>query len=145
MNKWATNQGRRLPTEIHYYRMINYAIFNNCVCGIWCGIRSIRINRCNEISFSKESLRQRQLCGIPPRDCCDIQLGHASLTFAVDVYSAFLTSFLPRWWIPGMSAALHSVGLLDVLSGTSAEPSIARLVSMPICAASLRNPVRNAD
>ena len=44
---------------------------------------------------------------------------------------------------PGMST-LHSVGLLDVLSSTPAEPSVARLVSMPVCAASLQNPVRNA-
>jgi len=50
-----------------------------------------------------------------------------------------------------MSAALRSVGLLDVLSSTSAVPSVAlaemrqmRLVSMPVCAASLRNPARNA-
>jgi hypothetical protein len=45
---------------------------------------------------------------------------------------------------PGMSAALRSVGLLDVLSSTPAEPSVARLVSMPVCAASLRILVRNA-
>ena len=51
----------------------------------------------------------------------------------------------------GMSTALRSVGLLDVLSSTSAEPSVAlaemrqmRLVSTPVCAASLRNLVRNA-
>ena len=45
---------------------------------------------------------------------------------------------------PGMSTALRSVGLLDVLSSTPAEPSVARLVSMSVCAASLRNLVRNA-
>ena len=45
---------------------------------------------------------------------------------------------------PGMSTALRSVGLLDVLSSTPAEPSVARLVSMPVCTASLRNPVRSA-
>ena len=45
---------------------------------------------------------------------------------------------------PGMSTALRSFGLLDVLSSTPAEPSVARLVSMPVCAASLRNPLRNA-
>jgi hypothetical protein len=45
---------------------------------------------------------------------------------------------------PGMSASLRSLGLLDVLSSTPAGPSVARLVSMPACAASLRNPVRNA-
>ena len=45
---------------------------------------------------------------------------------------------------PGMSTALRSVGLLDVLSSTPAGPSVARLVSTPVCAASLRNPVRNA-
>jgi hypothetical protein len=45
---------------------------------------------------------------------------------------------------PGMSTALRSLGLLDVLSSTPAEPSVARLVSMPVYAASLRNPVRNA-
>ena len=45
---------------------------------------------------------------------------------------------------PGMSAALRSVGLPDVLSSTPADPPAARLVSMPVCAASLRNLVRNA-
>jgi hypothetical protein len=43
-----------------------------------------------------------------------------------------------------MSTALRSVGLLDVLLSTPAEPSGARLVSMPVCAASLRNLVRSA-
>ena len=50
-----------------------------------------------------------------------------------------------------MSTALRSVGLLDVLSSTSAGPSVAlaemrqmRLASTPVCAASLRNLVRNA-
>jgi hypothetical protein len=38
---------------------------------------------------------------------------------------------------PGMSTALRSVGLLDVLSSTPAGPSVARLVSMPVCASSL--------
>jgi len=37
---------------------------------------------------------------------------------------------------PGMSTALRSVGLLDVLSSTSAGPSVARLVSTPARAAS---------
>jgi hypothetical protein len=45
---------------------------------------------------------------------------------------------------PGMSAALRSVGLLDILLSMPAGPSVARLVSMPVCAASLRNLVRNA-
>ena len=45
---------------------------------------------------------------------------------------------------PGMSTALRSFGLLDVLSSTPAGPSVARLVSMPVCAASLQKPVRNA-
>jgi hypothetical protein len=45
---------------------------------------------------------------------------------------------------PGMSTALRSVGLLDILSSMAAGPSGARLVSMPVCAASLRNLVRNA-
>ena len=45
---------------------------------------------------------------------------------------------------PGMSTALRSFGLLDVLSSTPAGPSVARLVSMPVCASSLRNLVRNA-
>jgi len=45
---------------------------------------------------------------------------------------------------PGMSTALRSVGLPDVLSSAPAEPSVARLESMPVCAASLRNLVRNA-
>jgi hypothetical protein len=43
-----------------------------------------------------------------------------------------------------MSTALRSVGLLDELSSTPAEPLVARLVSTPVCAASLRNLVRNA-
>jgi len=51
----------------------------------------------------------------------------------------------------GLSIALRSVGLLDVLSSTSAGSSVAlaemrqmRLVSTPVCTASLRNLVRNA-
>ena len=44
----------------------------------------------------------------------------------------------------GMSTALRSVGLLGILSSMSAGPSVARLVSMPVCAASLRKLVRNA-
>ena len=44
----------------------------------------------------------------------------------------------------GTPAVLRSVGLLDELSSTSAGLSVARLVSTPVCAASLRNPVRNA-
>jgi hypothetical protein len=39
---------------------------------------------------------------------------------------------------------LRSVRLLDVLSSTPAEPSVARLGSMPVCTASLRNLVRKA-
>jgi hypothetical protein len=45
---------------------------------------------------------------------------------------------------PGMSAALRSVGLLGVLSSTPAGPSVARLASMPVCAASLRTFMNNA-
>jgi len=45
----------------------------------------------------------------------------------------------------GMFTALRSVGFLDILSSMPAGPSVARLVSIPVCAASLRNPVRNAD
>ena len=45
---------------------------------------------------------------------------------------------------PGMPTALRSFGLLDILSSMPAGPSVARLVSMPVCAASLRNLVRNA-
>jgi hypothetical protein len=45
---------------------------------------------------------------------------------------------------PGMSTALRSVGLLDILSSIPAGPFFARLVSMPVCAASLRNLMRNA-
>ena len=41
-----------------------------------------------------------------------------------------------------MSTALRSLGLLDVPSSTPAGPSVARLVSTPVCAASLRNPLR---
>jgi hypothetical protein len=50
----------------------------------------------------------------------------------------------------GMSSALRSVGLLDVLSSALPGPSVAlakssqmRLVSMPVCGSSLRNLVRN--
>jgi hypothetical protein len=45
---------------------------------------------------------------------------------------------------PGMSTALRSVRLLDVLSSTPAEPSVERLVSMLVCAASLQYLVRKA-
>jgi hypothetical protein len=52
---------------------------------------------------------------------------------------------------PGMSAALRSVGFLDVLSSTPAESSVAlagkrrmRLASMPVCAASQRTFMNNA-
>jgi hypothetical protein len=45
---------------------------------------------------------------------------------------------------PGMSTALRSFGLLDVLSSTPPGPSVARLVSTPICAASLRTFMNNA-
>jgi hypothetical protein len=38
-----------------------------------------------------------------------------------------------------MSIALRSLGLLDVLSGTSVASSVARLVFIPISTASLRN------
>ena len=38
-----------------------------------------------------------------------------------------------------MSTALRSVGFLDVLSVRLRNPSVVRLVSMPVCAASLRN------
>ncbi len=41
-----------------------------------------------------------------------------------------------------MSTALRSPGLLDVLCYACGALSRARLVSMPVCAASLRNPVR---
>jgi len=48
---------------------------------------------------------------------------------------------------PGMFTALRSFGLLDVLSSTPVGPSVARLVSTPVYAASLRilmnNPVKN--
>jgi hypothetical protein len=52
---------------------------------------------------------------------------------------------------PGMPTALRSVGLLDILLSMPAGPCFAlaglrqmRLVSMPVCAASLRNLGRNA-
>ena len=52
---------------------------------------------------------------------------------------------------PGISTALRSLGLLNALSSTSAGPSVAlagkrqmRLVSTPVYAASLQNPVRKA-
>ena len=44
----------------------------------------------------------------------------------------------------GMSTALRSVGLLDVVSTTPPGPSVARLVSTPISTTSLRTLVRNA-
>jgi hypothetical protein len=51
---------------------------------------------------------------------------------------------------PGMSTSLRSVGLLDILSSMSAGPSVAlaemrqmRLVSMTVCAASLRTFMNN--
>jgi hypothetical protein len=44
---------------------------------------------------------------------------------------------------PGMST-LRSFGLLDVLSSRPPGPSVARLVSTPICAASLRTFMNNA-
>ncbi len=40
---------------------------------------------------------------------------------------------------------LRSVELLDVLSSMPGELSVARFVSMPICAASLQNSVTNAS
>ncbi len=75
----------------------------------------------NEVQ-SKESILQ---------DCvpCLARISHQLSTAATD---------------PRMSTALRSVGLLDVLSSTSAGPSVARLVSTPVCAASLRNLVRIA-
>jgi len=45
---------------------------------------------------------------------------------------------------PGMSTALRSVGLLDRLSSLPPRPSVARLVSTPVCTASRRNLVRSA-
>jgi len=45
---------------------------------------------------------------------------------------------------PGMSAALRSVGLLDLLSSTPAAPSVARLASTPVCTASRRTSMNNA-
>jgi hypothetical protein len=45
---------------------------------------------------------------------------------------------------PGLSASLLFLGLLDVLSSTPAGPSVARVASMPFCAASLLNPGRDA-
>lgn len=44
----------------------------------------------------------------------------------------------------GMSTVLRSVGLLDVVSTTPPGPSVARLVSTPVYAASQRTLVRNA-
>ena len=48
--------------------------------------------------------------------------------------------------LPALTSDLLAmpVTLLDVLSSTSAGPSVQRLVSMPVCAASLPNPARNA-
>jgi len=45
---------------------------------------------------------------------------------------------------PDIFAALRSVGLLDVLSSTPAEPSIARLAFTPVCTASRRTFMNNA-
>ena len=44
----------------------------------------------------------------------------------------------------GMSASLRSVGLLDVVSTTSARPSVARLASTPVSTTSRRTLARNA-
>jgi len=46
--------------------------------------------------------------------------------------------------VAGVLAAMRSVGLLDLLSSAPAGPSVARPISMPVCAASLRNLVRKA-
>jgi hypothetical protein len=43
----------------------------------------------------------------------------------------------------GMSTALRSFRLLDLLSSTPAGPSVPRLVSLPVCAASLRTFMNN--
>jgi hypothetical protein len=45
---------------------------------------------------------------------------------------------------PGISPALRFFGLLDVLSSTPAGPSVGRLASTPVCAASLRTFMNNA-
>ena len=45
---------------------------------------------------------------------------------------------------PGMPTVLCSLGILDVLSSTTADSSVASLVFMPAYTASLRNLVRNA-
>jgi hypothetical protein len=44
---------------------------------------------------------------------------------------------------PGMSTALRFFGLLDVLLSTPAAPFVARLVSTPVYAASLRTFMNN--
>jgi hypothetical protein len=73
---------------------------------------------------------------LPSQFCLLTRIIHEASTAAAD---------------PGMSAALRSVGLLDVLSSTPAAPSVAlagkrqmRLASMPVCAASLRTFMNNA-
>ena len=76
---------------------------------------------------SRKGFASLLLCGFPCRALA--RISHGLSTAAAH---------------PGMSTALRSVGLLDVLSSTSAGPSVARLVSTPVCAASPRNPVRNA-
>jgi|WetSurMetagenome_2_1015567.scaffolds.fasta_scaffold316778_3 hypothetical protein len=66
--------------------------------------------------------------------------------------SGFRSGYLPRIIHedstaeadPGVSTALRSFGLLDVLSNTPAGPSVARLVAMPVCASSLRTFMNNA-
>ncbi len=83
-------------------------------------------------------------CGeLPTRD-----RGSVSHVKTADVRRAELTRISHQAFAAAedssMSIALHSRGLLDVLSTTPDEPSVARLVSMPVCAASLRNLVRKA-
>ena len=67
--------------------------------------------------------------GLPARQAPLARISHQASTAAADM---------------GMSTALRSVGLLDVVSTTPPGPSVARLVSTPVSTASRRTLVRNA-
>jgi hypothetical protein len=90
------------------------------------GARPYRQDRLRVVYKVYKNGRKRW-SGISSRDLA--RISHQASTAAAD---------------PGMSTALRSVGLLDVLSSTPAGPSVARLVSTPVCTASLRILVRNA-
>ena len=79
--------------------------------------------------------------GTSPGRCAE---GHPTLLGRVTDLARIIHEASTAEADSGMSTALRSVGLLDVLSSTPAGPSVARLVSMPVCAASLRTFMNNA-